>query len=405
MDNRRLNIIILANGNFPIGMASTNRLVSYCKGIVELGHTVKVIVLSPHEREGDVIINKDVAGVYHGINFIYSSGTTIWPRSTLKKISVLFMGLLNSLFITIKFSRYQKIDALLFASGSTKFRYVFPFFILSRILNTKLIREKSEYPVFMLKPEKFSAAYRFIARRYLFKFFDGLLIMTTPLMDYFGKVVRKNAKLILIPMTVEPKRFSPSGDVLSSIQDNYVAYCGHLWGEKDGVTILLKAFQLVAAKHKDIKLYLIGDTSNLAEFKKLKALTSKLNLENNIVFTGRVSRDDMPKYLCNARALLLSRPTSLQAQGGFPTKLGEYLATGKPVVITKVGDIPKYLKDGKNAFLAEPDDIGSFAEKLDYVLSNPEQARLAGMEGKKLTDGVFNYLTQSKQIVEFLMDW
>ena len=48
--------------------------------------------------------------------------------------------------------------------------------------------------------------------------------------------------------------------------------------------------------------------------------------------------------------LVLARPDNIQAKGGFPTKLGEYLATGNPVVVTKVGEIPNYLIDGVNAF-------------------------------------------------------
>ena len=75
----------------------------------------------------------------------------------------------------------------------------------------------------------------------------------------------------------------------------------------------------------------------------------------------------MPKYLCNAKLLALARPDSIQAQGGFPTKLGEYLATGRPVVVTKVGEIPDYLEDGVNAFLS---DINS-GYSLLYFNDNP----------------------------------
>lgn len=70
----------------------------------------------------------------------------------------------------------------------------------------------------------------------------------------------------------------------------------------------------------------------------------------------------MPQMLKNAEALVLDRPNSLQAQYGFPTKLGEYLLTGNPVVVTKVGDIPLYLKDGVSALLSEDRNPKEFAE-------------------------------------------
>jgi glycosyltransferase involved in cell wall biosynthesis len=100
--------------------------------------------------------------------------------------------------------------------------------------------------------------------------------------------------------------------------------------------------------------------------------------------------------------LALARPRSLQAQGGFPTKLGEYLATGNPVVVTKVGDIPLYLTDNETAFLAEPNDVDSFAKKIEFVLSNPDIAMKVGEAGKRLTQEVFNYKYQANNIVEFI---
>lgn len=87
----------------------------------------------------------------------------------------------------------------------------------------------------------------------------------------------------------------------------------------------------------------------------------------------------------------MARPNNRQAKGGFPTKLGEYLATSKPVVLTKVGEIPLFLTDGVNAYLSEPDNAESFAKKLDEALSNQKEARKVGLNGRHLADTVFNY--------------
>ena len=67
-------------------------------------------------------------------------------------------------------------------------------------------------------------------------------------------------------------------------------------------------------------------------------------MKDSIVFTGIVSAADIPQILKNAAVLALDRPDSLQAQCGFPTKLGEYLLTENPVIVTKVGDIPLFLE-------------------------------------------------------------
>jgi glycosyltransferase involved in cell wall biosynthesis len=110
----------------------------------------------------------------------------------------------------------------------------------------------------------------------------------------------------------------------------------------------------------------------------------------------------MPKYLCNAAVLALARPTSLQAQYGFPTKLGEYLATGRPVVVTDVGEIGKFLRDGENAYIVQPNNAEAFAAKLDYVLANYETAKRVGSKGKETAIVNFDCHTHGKRIVDFI---
>ena len=173
-------------------------------------------------------------------------------------------------------------------------------------------------------------------------------------------------------------------------------------GNKDGIVNLINAFSILVKKHIEMKLLLIG-TAEHSELNDLKNFVGKLKTKN-IIFYGSVSRKEMPPLLCGAKILALARPSSLQSSGGFPTKLGEYLATGKPVVVTNVGDIPRYLKDGVNAYLVAPDDNNAFAEKLDFVLSNYDIAMKTAQRGKELTYTIFNYKVQSKRMQDYLVN-
>jgi glycosyltransferase involved in cell wall biosynthesis len=110
----------------------------------------------------------------------------------------------------------------------------------------------------------------------------------------------------------------------------------------------------------------------------------------------------MPSLLVNASALALARPNNIQAQGGFPTKLGEYLATGNPVVVTSVGEIPNYLKHLENSYIAQPNNPDDFAEKLTLLFSDSSQAQSIGLRGKELAMGIFNYKTQSSSIFKIM---
>jgi glycosyltransferase involved in cell wall biosynthesis len=204
-------------------------------------------------------------------------------------------------------------------------------------------------------------------------------------------------------MTVEASRFEgASSPVLEKIK--YIAYCGDIAGTKDGVSDLIKSFKLLSKRFSDLTMYIIGDAPHSNTLAKLKELSVELGVADKIVFTGRVARDEVPKYLCNATMLALERPPSLQADYGFPSKVGEYLATGNPVVVTNVGEISWFLEDGVSAFIVEPGNPDDFARKMEYVLENPEIAKRVGLKGREVAYSRFDYKVQGKRIIEFLQN-
>ena len=88
--------------------------------------------------------------------------------------------------------------------------------------------------------------------------------------------------------------------------------------------------------------------------------------------------------------------------GGFPTKLGEYLLSGVPVVSTSAGEIEKYLTHNENIFLSAIGDLDGIAQNILFIDQNVNQAAAIGESGKNLALKVFNADTYSKKIIEFL---
>lgn len=226
---------------------------------------------------------------------------------------------------------------------------------------------------------------------------DGLFVISTALKDYFKGIGVSEEKITIVNMTVDPTRFD-------SIQKEdgagrYIAYCGAASNNKDGVNRLIEAFWYVAQKHEDVKLYIIGKAPSVSDDEGNIQLVERLRLKDRVVFTGVVSADDMPRILTNATVLALARPDNLQAKNGFPTKLGEYLLTGNPVVVTKVGDIPLFLKDGENALIAEADNVKEFADKLLWALEHPDIASSIGRRGREVALKNFNSVHETQKII------
>jgi glycosyltransferase involved in cell wall biosynthesis len=173
-------------------------------------------------------------------------------------------------------------------------------------------------------------------------------------------------------------------------------------GNKDGLENLIGAMALVNNKAENIRLQLVG-AAPAADLAKLRKQVAALNLDSAITFLGKRPTDEIPFILRNSDLLVLARPNNKQAQAGFPTKLGEYLASGKPVVITTTGEIPKYLKDKESAYLSKPDDIHDFAERIIYALSD-KNAETIGKRGYQIANNYFNYRNYGKQFVEILQN-
>lgn len=230
----------------------------------------------------------------------------------------------------------------------------------------------------------------------------GLFVISSSLKEYFLGHNVTPQKIQIINMIVDTSRFD--GILKINASERYIAYCGTVTNNKDGVDTLIKAFAIVHKKHPDVKLYVIGNIPHAKEESMIFQLVNSLGLLDAVCFTGIIPYDGMPQILKNAEVLALARPDNIQAKFGFPTKLGEYLLTGNPVVLTSVGDIPLFLKDGESALLSKPNDIQAFAEKLNWTLENREKALKIGEKGKAMADEYFNYKKESKKIIDFIQD-
>jgi glycosyltransferase involved in cell wall biosynthesis len=203
-------------------------------------------------------------------------------------------------------------------------------------------------------------------------------------------------------MTVDNERFSEA--FKSPFPFEYIAYAGSLSIKKDGIDILLKSYCSISEKFPGIHLVIIGNDSDFNVKQTLFNIVEKMPLttQKKIHFTGLVDRKYIPKYLNNAKILVLARPDSLQAQAGIPSKLGEYLSTGQPVIVTETGEVSIYLTDSETAFLCPPGDITAFSSKLDFVLSNYSHALKVGLRGQTLAKNTFDAKVQAETMSVFL---
>jgi len=112
---------------------------------------------------------------------------------------------------------------------------------------------------------------------------------------------------------------------------------------------------------------------------KLSAIGGHINFENEwFINPGNIPFEEVPAFIKACDVCV----APIFSGSGTRLKILEYLAAGKPVVSTTKGVEGIAVKDGENVILA--DDAGIFAEKILYLLKNPEVRARIGMEGIKL---------------------
>lgn len=230
---------------------------------------------------------------------------------------------------------------------------------------------------------------------------DCFAVMTNTLIAHYKQMAKPSAKFFHFPMTVNFSRFQNVA-ITEKYKKPYIAFTGTYTNLKDGVDILIKSFSKIISKYPMYHLYLAGFYHYDVAIQK--ELICKLRLQDKITYLNVIDKESIPEFICNADLLVLSRPDSHQAQGGFPTKLGEYLASGKPVCVTKVGEIPDYLVDNESAFMASPGNVESFADAMERALSDKSNSIRVGLNGQTVAKKNFSIDVQIIRCINFLRE-
>ena len=318
-----------------------------------------------------------------------------------KKINneIIFFSKSKSTNLLTKFLFYiVQVIRLSLMSKSTCFIVYFPLrgFILKLLKKKYFIIEQNEFPIYLRNAQtEFTENYSYhsFARKFI--------SCSDELMTFFKNKLSSNCKTLKVSSVVDFDMFSKSNLKSPFSNKKHIVYCGYMGNNKDGVEDLISAFSLFAQKNKSVNLCLIG-TASQKEMIKFKNLIKKNSISDRVLITGKLPHKDIPSYLLNAELLVLARPNNKQAQGGFPSKLAEYLSSGTPVLVTKVGEIPHYIKDSVNGYLTDPSNPEMFAEKLHFILKNYSKAKIVGKEGQFLAKNEFDLKVQSGRLVNFL---
>lgn len=199
----------------------------------------------------------------------------------------------------------------------------------------------------------------------------SIITIGSPLKSWFESVGAAPGCVHIVPDGVDVELFSPPAMpgkppvALRRISGPRIAYAGHLYDYK-GVPTILEA----AALAPELSFVLLGGSPE--DVTRVRARAADLT---NVHMLGAVPHVEVPPFLWHADALLLPpSATDPSASWTSPVKLGEYLASGTPVVASGIRALRRWVTDEHVRWFT-PDDASSMVEAVRAALrESPEHA-------------------------------
>ena len=169
---------------------------------------------------------------------------------------------------------------------------------------------------------------------------------------------------------------------------------------KKGFTDLIRACALLVDRGRPFRCEIFGEGPLE---KELRAQIEDLGLQERVQLPGPKPQHELRARLAGASAFVL--PSVPEADGGMdnlPTVIMEAMATGLPVVSTRIGGIPEMVVDNETGFLVQPGDAIALANAIERVTNDLPLAQKLGQAGCERAQKLFSIEKNIRELCALL---
>ena len=389
---KKINLVFMGGFTYPRGMAGTKRIQNAINVLKQYPDIATRVILQRQSAEDNIL-----SGVHEGTPYETVMGDILRAK----------------MFVALPILYYRTIAALkrafrsdhrnvIYFYGPLFFDSVVPLSYAQR-LGYKIVFDVIED--FGLVKDVSHSFYHYMrgnfASRISSRIKDlssGIIVISSYLEEKCRILTQGKVPVHYMPISVNMESFPERSNRRHPTVSLF--YAGS-FGKKDGLPVLLDAFDRLAEKHRNVHLILTGrgDREAIKEFLARMEISPH---KDRIEFKGYLNEKDYYSLLNNADIPCMTRVALAFAQAGFPFKLGEFLATGKPVIASRVSDVDKFLVHRHNAMLVHAGSSTEVCEAAEFLINNPESAAAIGARGREVARSFFDYKEQGKALVAFL---
>ncbi len=296
----------------------------------------------------------------------------------------------------IKYRNVENKHILIYAIHSP---FMLAAILASLMFNVKITQIVPDLPEHMGNYEKAGFVRKiskkadiFLTKR-LLRRMNGLVVLTKQIAEFVGDpkmpfiVMEGSVSLDELPSHVE------SQEMTSSSQDFVIMYAGGLNADY-GIQLLLDAFKLI--HNERYKLWFCG------KGEMESALRDIAKKDKRIVYWGFLPNKDILMLETKATVLINPRPSNKTfTKYSFPSKILEYMCSGRPVIATNLPGIP--FEYHKYLYVLEDETPHGLAKFIEHISSkSPQELADFGRASQDFVRNEKNYVKQGKRIYDFI---
>jgi glycosyltransferase involved in cell wall biosynthesis len=232
---------------------------------------------------------------------------------------------------------------------------------------------------------------------------DQVLCVSEILKAYLVPYGVPATKLHVVPNGVDHRAFCPRPpdkgltDRLGLRDRLVLGFVGSFHFFSD-IPAFLEIVRAVCARHPSVVFLFVGEGE---AGRRLRSLAETSGLSGCFVFVGSIPHEEIPRY-CSLIDIAISPYRGDYLFYGSSMKLLEYMAAGKPAVVSALGQIKELICDGHNGMLFEPGDDVALRQKLLALIENRDLRTQMGAHARRTVEQGWTWDNQVARIEKIL---
>lgn len=384
-----MNILLFSNFELPDSCANATRVISFAKMLKECGHNVELCGVCYDK-------GKELEGQYDGIPYEMILANNYSGLKAYKRINELTRSIKR--YLASKNSEI-KIDAIMISNIYYDNSKVFLCFAKQN--NIPLIVNAVEWydfhnELFTGITGKIKYLKNRIALKVIYPKIKNIIGISDLLSSYYQK---RGCNTITIPTILDMQEYDmPSKEINNKV---IIAYAGSP-GKKDCIKNAVLALDMLDNDElKRVEIHIYGVTKSY--FTTIGVTEKFLNKYSKSLFIhGRIPYDEVKQKIAEADFSVLLRPNKRYANAGFPTKVGESMACGTPVIANVTSDLGKYIVDGKTGIICGDQSVQACTKAYKKALKLTNEREKMQKFTKEMAYDSFDYRAYISKMSEYV---